>query len=133
MNRARTLSIKNLAGFDFVKTKKNVGHYFMNLEKLQWEYEKLNAQKGLTADYDFSVDYKKQPYMQITKDAFNLSAKELKEEELQQYISGFYWAKVSCQTKNKYTSVNISSMVNMKMKSLICWDLIPSTAGSSDN
>ena len=92
MNRNRTLSMKNL-DFDFEKTKRNVSNYFTNLEKLEWELAKLNAQKGLTANYDFSVEYKKQPYIHIGKDVFNLSAKDFKEEELKKYISGYYWAK----------------------------------------
>ena len=54
---------------------------------------KLNAQRGLTANYDFEVHYSKQPYIQIGKDIFNISAKELTEEELKKYISNFYWAK----------------------------------------
>lgn len=93
MLRNRTLSSQNLEGFNFEETKRNVNNYFMTLEKLEWELEKLNAQKGLTANYDFEAEYRKQPYIQIGKDILNLSAKELKEEELREYISGFYWAK----------------------------------------
>jgi len=93
MYRNRTLSSQNLGGFNFEETKKNVNHYFMNLETLEWQWAKLNAQKGLTANYDFSSEYNKQPYISHGKDILNLSAKELKEEELRNYISNFYWAR----------------------------------------
>jgi hypothetical protein len=82
-----------LEGFNFEETKRNVNNYFMNLETLEWEWAKLNAQKGLTAEYDFSTEYNKQPFVSIGKDIFNLSAKELKEEELREYISNYYWAR----------------------------------------
>ena len=91
--RNKTMSIQNLDGFNFEETKRNVNSYFLNLEKLEWEWKKLNAQKGLVANYDFEAEYIKQPYISIGKDILNLSAKELKEEELREYISNFYWAK----------------------------------------
>ena len=74
---------------------KNVNDYFMNLEKLEWEWAKLQAQKGLTASYDFASEYKKQPYIHtpIGKDVFSLSAKENKGKQLKEYISSYYWAK----------------------------------------
>jgi len=87
------MSIQNLEGFNFEETKRNVSNFFLGLENLEWEWTKLNAQKGLTANYDFSVEYSKQPYMTLGTDMFNLSAKELTEEELKKYISNFYWAK----------------------------------------
>jgi len=90
---SRTLSSQNLEKFNFEETKKNVSNYFMGLENLEWEWAKLNAQKGLTANYDFEALYSKQPYIQIGKDIFNISAKELTEEELKKYISNFYWAR----------------------------------------
>ena len=93
MKRNRTMSIQNLEGFNFEETKRNVSNFFLGLENLEWEWTKLNAQKGLTANYDFSVEYSKQPYMTLGADMFNLSAKELTEEELKKYISNFYWAK----------------------------------------
>jgi len=89
----KMLSIQILESFNFEGTKKNVGNYFMNLERLEWEWAKLNAQKGLTANYDFTVEYKTQPYSPIKKDVFSLSAKENKEEQIKKYISGYYWAK----------------------------------------
>ena len=93
MYRNRTLSSQNLEKFNFEETKRKVNNYFIDLERLEWEWTKLNVQKGLTANYDFSVEYRKQPYVSIGKDAFNLSAKELTEEELKKYISNYYWAK----------------------------------------
>ncbi|MCL2400908.1 MAG: hypothetical protein FWC91_14350 [Defluviitaleaceae bacterium] len=93
MYRNRTLSSGNLEGFNFEATKRNVNNYFMNLEALEWEWSKLNAQKGLTANYDFSVEYRKQPYIAIGKDFLNLSAKELTEDKLREYISNYYWAR----------------------------------------
>lgn len=88
----KTFSNQKLENFNFEETKKNINSYFMYLDDLEWEFEKLNAQKCLTANYDFRVEYKKQPYSPVGKDIFNLSAKELKEEELKKYISGYYWA-----------------------------------------
>lgn len=93
MYRNRTLSSQNLEGFNFEETKKNVNGYFMNLENMEWELAKLNAQKGLTANYDLSKEFNKQPYISMGKDIFNVSAKELKEEEIKEYISNYYWAK----------------------------------------
>jgi len=89
----KTLSVQNLSHFDFEETKKNVTNYFANLEKLEWEWAKLNAQKGLIANYDFMIEYKKQPYIPIGKDFLNLSIKECKEEQLKKYISNYYWAR----------------------------------------
>jgi len=93
MYRNRTLSSQNLEGFNFEETKKNVNSYFLRLETLEWELEKLNAQKGLVANYDFESEYRKQPYIAVGRDILNLSAKELKEEELKECIANYYWAK----------------------------------------
>jgi len=92
MFNAKVLSKQNLGSFNFEETKKNVNNYFMYLERLEWEWAKLNAQKGLTANYDFSVEYRKQSYIPIGQDVFNLSARENKEEQLKKYISSYYWA-----------------------------------------
>ena len=92
MYRNKTLSTQNLRSFNFEETKRNVNSYFVNFENLRWQWAKLNAQKGLTANYDFSVEYRKQPYIAIGKDILNLSAKELKEEEIKSYMSNYYWA-----------------------------------------
>ncbi|MCL2843542.1 MAG: hypothetical protein FWE28_08810 [Oscillospiraceae bacterium] len=93
MNLNRTLSSQNLDNFNFEETKRNVSNFFLGLENLEWEWAKLNAQKGLTANYDFEVEYRGHPYMKLGADIFNLSAKELTEEEIKKYISNFYWAK----------------------------------------
>ena len=82
-----------LESINFEETKKNVNNYFMYLERLKWELAKLNAKKGLTANYDFSAEYSKQPYSPIGKDEFCLSAKDYKEEQLKKYISSYFWAK----------------------------------------
>lgn len=92
MYKDKILSIKNLENFNFEETKKNVINYFNDLEKLEWEYAKINAQKGLTQNYDLSTKYQKQPYSPINKDNFNLIGKEHKEEQLKKYISSYYWA-----------------------------------------
>ena len=89
----KTLSVQILDCFNFEETKKNVNNYFIDLERLEWEWAKLNAQKGLTVNYDFSAEYEKQPYIPVGKDEFDLSAKEHKEEQLKKYISSYYWAK----------------------------------------
>ena len=93
MKLTRTLSSQNLQDFNFEETKRNVNSYFTSLENLEWEWTKLNVQKGLTTKYDFLAEYTKQPYMKIGKDIFDLSAKELTEEELKRYLSNYYWAK----------------------------------------
>lgn len=99
----KTLSFQNLKNIDFEKTKKNVNNYFVILEKLQWEFAKLNAQKGLNYNYDFETEYKKQPYSPVGKDIFSVSAKEKKEEELRKYIASYYWAKsVLSETEQLY-------------------------------
>jgi len=87
----KLLSAQNLS-FNFEETKKKVNDYFLRLEKLAWELAKINAQKGLTANYDFSADYKKLPFIPIGKDEFALRTKENKEEQLKKYMSNFYWA-----------------------------------------
>ena len=97
----KELSIQHLTSFNIEKTKKNINSYFMNLEKLEWEFTKLNAEKGLTAKYDFTVEYKKQPYTPIGKDIFNLSAKEYKEEQLKKYLSSYYWANIVLSAKEQ--------------------------------
>ena len=97
----KALSMQNLKGFDIEGTKKNIYNYFKNLEILEWEFAKLNAQKGLTAKYDFTVEYKRQPYTPIGKDIFNLSAKDYKEEQLKKYLSSYYWANVILSDKEQ--------------------------------
>ena len=89
----QTMSIQNLENFNFEETKRNVNSYFKNLERLEWEWEKLNAQKGLIANYDFMTEYKIQSYNPMGYDDFNISAKENKEEQLKQYLSSYYQAK----------------------------------------
>jgi len=93
MRLRKTLSKQNLQNFNYEETKRNVNDYFMILENLEWEWAKLNAQRGLRASDNFSSEYRKEPYIAIGKDIFNISAKELKEEELKRYISNYYWAK----------------------------------------
>ena len=89
----KTLSTQNLENFSYEETKKNINNYFKNLERLEWELAKMNGQNGLTAKYDFSVDYEKQPYIPIGKDEFNLSAKENTEEQFKNFILSYYRAK----------------------------------------
>jgi len=93
MNTKKIISAQNLESFNFDATKKNVRNYFRNFERLEWEWEKLNAQKGLTANYDFLSEYQKRPYIPARKDVFGLSSKECKEKQLKKYISSYYWAK----------------------------------------
>lgn len=84
---------ENLDSFDLKRTKENVNNYFESLEKLKWEQARLNVQKGLTAQYDVLSDDKKQPYVSVGKDEFNLSAIAEKDEEVKKHLSGYYWAK----------------------------------------
>ena len=76
----KTLSNQILKEFNFEETKKNLRSYFEELEKLEWEWAKLGAQKRLTANYDFASAYKNEPYSPMGKDIFNLSIKEFKED-----------------------------------------------------
>jgi len=88
-----TLPTKILESFNLEETKKNIVEYFKYLKKLEWEWAKLSTQKGLKANYDFSVEYQRQPYSSIGKDEFTLLAKDYKEEQLKKHLSSYYWAK----------------------------------------
>ena len=83
---------QDIETFDFAKTKMNVNVYFENFEKLKWEQAKLNAQKGLTANYDLSLENNKHPYITIGKDDFSLGALEANNEEIEKHLSEFHWA-----------------------------------------
>jgi hypothetical protein len=87
----KLLSAQNLS-FNFEATKKKVNGYFLCLEKLAWELAKINAQKGLIINYDFSADYRKLPFIPVGKDEFALRTKENKEEQLKKYLANYYWA-----------------------------------------
>ncbi|MDR2571369.1 MAG: hypothetical protein LBD23_13920 [Oscillospiraceae bacterium] len=102
----------NLEGFNFEATKRNVNNYFRVLEKLEWEWAKLNAQNGQAVNYDFSAEYQKQPYSPIGQDEFNLSAKEIKEEQLKKYISSYHWAK-NILSENEQLYIN-ECFINQK-------------------
>jgi len=93
MNNRRIAPMQDINSFDFVETKKNVNIYFENLDKLRWEQAKLNAQKGLTVNYDFSLEDKQQAYISVGKDEFNLSAIETNNEEIKRHLSDYHWAK----------------------------------------
>ena len=96
------LSIQNLEDFDFEGTIKNLNKYFRRLERIKWEFAKLNAGKGLTANYNFALHYKNHnPYISFGKDEFGFLIKESKEEELKRYISSYYWAKSILADKEK--------------------------------
>lgn len=92
MFKEKILSNRNLENFDYEATKQEVINYFEDIEKCEWEYAKIRAQKGLTSNYDLSVEFQKQPYTPIKKDYFNLMAKENREEQLKKYLTSYYWA-----------------------------------------
>ena len=79
--------------FNLKETKRKVNHYFMEIERLEWEQARLNVQKGLTTKYDIANENKRQGYIATGKDEFNLKAKEAKKEELEKHLAGFEWAK----------------------------------------
>ena len=85
--------MQNLDSFDYVETKRNVSNYFEILEELKLKHARLKAGNGLTANYDFSLESKNQPYITIGKDVFNLSALEDKDVEIKKHLLGFQWAK----------------------------------------
>lgn len=101
MFRQRTLSAQNL-DYNLEETKRNVNNYFLDLEKMEWELAKLRAQNGLTTNYDFETEYVNMPYIPIEKDNFNLAKIEIKEDELKQLISSYYWAKTILSEQEQY-------------------------------
>ena len=96
----KLLSSGNLENFNYEETKKNVTNYFMKLEKLEWEWAKLNTQKGLITDYDF-VGCQKPPYISACEDVFNLEAKEEKEAELKKHRAGYHQVKSVLSSKEQ--------------------------------
>ena len=84
---------ENLDSFNLKETKNKISDYFSDLQKLKWEYARLNVQKGLTARYEVAEENKSQSYVATGKDDFNLSAKAEKSEELEKHLAGYYWAK----------------------------------------
>ena len=92
MNNRKISMTQDIENFDFVETKNNINNFFLSLEEKKWEQAKLNAQKGLTANYDLSLENKSQPYISVGKDEFNLSALETNNEEIAKHFSDFYWA-----------------------------------------
>jgi len=107
----KTLSLQNL-DYNFEETKKNIISYLINLERLNWEWKKLNTQKGLTINYNFETYSDKQPYTPIGKDIFNMSSKTNKEEQLKKYLSSYYWA-YSILTETEKTYIK-ESFINHK-------------------
>ena len=79
--------------FNLKETKRNVNHYFMDLERLEWEQARLNIQRGLTAQYDIANENNEQEYVSVDRDEFNLIAKEENTEELKKHLAGYHWAK----------------------------------------
>jgi len=84
---------ENLDNFNLKETKDKVSNYFSDLQKLQWEQARVNVQKGLIAKYEASAEDKKQAYVAVGQDEFNLSVKAEKNEELEKHLAGYYWAK----------------------------------------
>jgi len=82
-----------MENFNLKETKRKVNHYFMDLERLEWEQARLSVQKGLTAQYDIANENDRQEYVAVGKDEFNLSAKEEKREELEKHLNSYRWAK----------------------------------------
>jgi len=79
--------------FNLRETKKKVNNYFVDLERLEWERARINVQRGLSAKYDVSNENKKGAYVATGQDEFSLLAKAEKDEELQQHLAGYHWAK----------------------------------------
>jgi len=84
---------ENLDSFNLKETKDKVSDYFADLQKLEWEHARLNVQSGLIAKYEASEEEKKQAYVAVGQDDFNLSAKAEKSEELEKHLASYYWAK----------------------------------------
>ena len=78
--------------YNYGETKRNISNYFEDLEALKWEQARLNAGKGLTANYEFLHESKNQPYIRTGKDEFNLSALEDKDDEIKKHLARFQWA-----------------------------------------
>ena len=84
---------ETLDNFNLRETKKKVSGYFSDLDRLEWEQARLDIQKGLTAKYDGANEDRKQAYVAIGQDEFNLAAKEEKRKELANHLAGYQWAK----------------------------------------
>ena len=84
---------QTIDSYDYGETKRNVSNYFEDFEKLKWEQARLNAGKGLTANYDLALERNNQPYIKIGKDDFNISALEDKDGEIKKHLVSFQWAK----------------------------------------
>jgi len=94
MRLEKRFSSQNLQHVDHGATKRNVSEYFIHLENLKWQQVKLNAQKGLkSSKFDIVNMYKRQAYTPIGKDIFNITKRELLEDELKQHLVGFEWAR----------------------------------------
>ena len=76
--------------FDMKETKRKLHHYFMDLERLEWEQARLNIQQGLTSKHD---ENQRQDYVTVGKDEFNLLAKDEKNEEVEKYLASYNLAK----------------------------------------
>ena len=87
------MKISFMEKFNLKETKRKVNHYFMDLERLEWEQARLNVQRGLTAQYDMANENSRQGYVATGKDEFNLKAKEEKKDELEKHLEGYRWAK----------------------------------------
>ena len=83
---------QNINSFNIGETKRNINSFFKNIEELKWEQAKLNVQKGLTTNYDLSLENKNQFYVSVGKDEFNLSALEVSNEEMAKHLLDFHWA-----------------------------------------
>lgn len=57
MFKENILSNKNLENLDYEATKQEVINYFNDLERLELRCIKINAQKGLTSNYDLTVEF----------------------------------------------------------------------------
>ena len=117
MYKEKILSVKNLENFNFEETKKKVNNYFLDLETLEWEVAKLDAQKGMSTEYDLSVEYRKQSYSPRGKDEFNLCAREEKEEQLKRYLASYSKARSVLSDKERIYIVEC--FVNRKFENEI--------------
>jgi len=121
---------ENLDSFDLKETKRKVNDYFSDLETLKWEQARLNVQRGLTVKYDVADEDKGQAYVATGKDEFSLAAKEDKSKELEEHLSGYYWAKsvLSEQEQLYITEYFVNGRYEDEVVSLLGFNRIDSRA-----
>jgi len=107
--------------FDLKETKRKIRHYFMDLERLEWEQARLNIQQGLIAKLD--IETYGQEYVAVDRDDFNLSAKEDKTKELEKYLASYHLARsiLSEEEQQYITECFVNKKYEDELADLFCY------------